>query len=56
MLKTYNVSPRYCASIPKEYIESTLKLIPVLRDLGYMQMNLKEEEIFNHQFIKKSSL
>ena len=53
VLKAYNVSPNYCASIPKEYIESTLKFIPVLNELGYMQGNLKQEDIFNTQFIKK---
>ena len=53
VLKTYNVSPKYCASIPKEYIESTLKFIPVLNELGYMQGYLKQKDIFNTQFIKK---
>jgi NitT/TauT family transport system substrate-binding protein len=53
VLKTYNVSPKYSASISKEYIESTLKFIPVLRSLGYMKKNLKEEDIFDLQFIEK---
>ena len=53
VLKTYNVSPKYCASIPKEYIESTLKFIPALNELGYMQGYLKQKDIFNTQFIKK---
>lgn len=53
VLKTYNVSPKYCASLPKEYIESTLKFIPVLKDLGYITGDLKHEDIFDTQFIKK---
>jgi len=53
VLKTYNVSPKYCASIPKDYIESTLKFIPVLKDLDYMRGDLKQEDIFDLQFIKK---
>lgn len=53
MLKTYNVSPKYCASISKEYIESTLKFIHVLKNLGYMKGNLKQEDIFNLKFIEK---
>ncbi|MEN4006684.1 MAG: ABC transporter substrate-binding protein [Methanobacteriaceae archaeon] len=53
VLSTYNVSPKYCASIPKDYIESTLKFVPVLKDLGYMKGDLKEENIFNLGFIKK---
>ncbi len=53
VLDTYNVSPKYCASIPQEYIESTLKFIPVLQNLGYMNQNLKQEDIFDLKFIKK---
>ncbi len=53
VLKTYNVSPKYCASISKEYIESTLKFIPVLKNLGYMKGNLKQEDIFNLKFMEK---
>lgn len=53
VLKTYNMSPKYCASIPKEYIKSTLKFIPVLKDLGYINGDLKEEDIFDLRFIEK---
>lgn len=53
VLKTYNVSPKYCASIPEEYIKSTLKFIPILNDLEYMKGNLKKENIFDLQFIEK---
>ncbi len=56
ILRTYNLSPRYCASIPNEYIESTLRFIPVLQNLGYMNRNLREEDIFDSQFIKKIHL
>jgi len=50
---TYNISPRYCASIPPEYIDSTLKFSPVLKKLGYINRNLGPDEIFNLKFIKK---
>ncbi|MBI5680204.1 MAG: ABC transporter substrate-binding protein [Methanobacterium sp.] len=53
VLDTYKISPKYCASIPKEYIESALKFIPVLRSLGYMKKNLKEKDIFDTEFIEK---
>ncbi|MGF7117787.1 NitT/TauT family transport system substrate-binding protein [Methanobacterium oryzae] len=53
VLKTYNMSPKYCASIPKEYIKSTLKFIPVLKNLGYINGDLKEEDIFDLQFIEE---
>lgn len=53
VLKTYNISPKYCASIPEEYIKSTLKFIPVLKNLGYINGDLKEEDIFDTRFIEE---
>jgi NitT/TauT family transport system substrate-binding protein len=51
VLKTYCISPRYCAKIPKEYIDSTMDFIPVLKELGYMNHELKVDDIFNLDFI-----
>jgi NitT/TauT family transport system substrate-binding protein len=54
VLDTYKISPRYCAKIPDKYIESTMKFIPVLKDLGYMENDLNVEDIFNLKFIDKA--
>lgn len=54
VLDTYHISPRYCAKIPDKYIKSTMKFIPVLKDLGYMKNDLKVEDIFNLKFIDKT--
>jgi len=53
VLKTYKASPKYCASLPSEYVDSTLNFIPVLKKLGYLQNDLKIEDIFDFQFIKQ---
>ncbi|MDD1774682.1 MAG: ABC transporter substrate-binding protein, partial [Methanobacterium sp.] len=53
VLKTYKISPRYCASLPDPYINSTLKFIPTLQNLGYLKGRLKREDIFNTEFIKE---
>ncbi len=53
VLKTYSISPKYCASLPNTYINSTLKFIPVLQNLGYLIGNLKERDIFELKFIHK---
>lgn len=50
---TYHISPRYCASLPEAYIDSTLKFIPVLKDLGYMEESLNKKDIFETDLIKK---
>jgi len=53
ILETIKVSPRYCAALPKEYVNSTMKFIKVLLKLGYMDKNLHQSEIFNFSFIRK---
>jgi NitT/TauT family transport system substrate-binding protein len=54
VLDTYKISSRYCAKIPDKYIESTMKFIPVLKDLGYMKNDLNIKDIFNLKFIDKT--
>ena len=51
VLKTYNISPRYCAKVPKKYIKSTMDFLPVLKELGYMKRNIDAEDIFELKFI-----
>lgn len=53
VFKTYSISPKYCASLPRSYINSTLKFIPVLQNLGYLKGDLKESDIFELEFIRK---
>ncbi|MBZ2165369.1 ABC transporter substrate-binding protein [Methanobacterium spitsbergense] len=52
--ETYNISPRYCAKVPDEYIKSTMEFIPVLKELGYMNHDLKVGDIFNLRFIEET--
>ncbi len=54
VLKTYQISPRYCAKIPDEYIQSTMDFIPVLKELGYMNHDLKVEDVFDLKFIEET--
>lgn len=53
VLKTYKISPKYCASLPSQYIDSTLDFIPVLKSLGYLKNDLKVKDIFNLEFIQE---
>lgn len=53
VLDVFKVSPKYCASISKEFIESTLAFLPVLRRLGYVSKTLTKEEIFDLRFIEE---
>ena len=51
--QTYLISPKYCASLPREYIDSTMAFVPVLRDLGYITHQLEEKKIFNTSLIER---
>ncbi len=53
VLETFQISPKYCASLPEEYIKSTLDFVPVLEKLGYLENKIKREDIFDLKFIQE---
>jgi len=53
LLQVFRVSPKYCASLPREYIESTLSFVPVLQKMGYIKRKLTEAEVFETHLIEK---
>ena len=53
ILETFQISPKYCASLPEEYIKSTLDFVPVLEKLGYLEKKIKREDIFDLKFIQE---
>jgi len=50
----FKVSPRYCASLPNEYIESTMKFVPVLQKMGHLKEPLSADQVFNCSLIEKA--
>ncbi|MBW6517444.1 MAG: ABC transporter substrate-binding protein [ANME-2 cluster archaeon] len=50
--EVYKISPRYCAALPREYIESAMAFVPVLRKLGYIGQELEEDDIFATSLIE----
>ncbi|MHA1803577.1 MAG: ABC transporter substrate-binding protein [Promethearchaeota archaeon] len=53
IMRILNVSPKYCIALPEEFIASTMKLVKVLKILGYMNKELKLEDIFNFSFMEE---
>jgi NitT/TauT family transport system substrate-binding protein len=49
----YAISPKYCASLPKAYKESTLAFLPVMRRMGYVSDFPRPEEIFDSTLIER---
>jgi NitT/TauT family transport system substrate-binding protein len=48
-----DISPRYCTSIPPEFIEATMAFVKALRALRYIKNPLREEDIFDRSFIER---
>ncbi len=53
VLEAYRISPHYCASLSEEFVASTMAFVPAMLKLDYISRRVKEEEIFDAQFIKK---
>jgi NitT/TauT family transport system substrate-binding protein len=51
VLETYRVSPKYCASLPPEYVQSTLRFVRTLQALGYISRPIRVDEIFERSLI-----
>lgn len=49
--EAYRISPKYCAALPKEYVDSTMRFVPVLHALGYIPRQVSEAEIFDRSLI-----
>ncbi len=45
-LEVMGVSPKYCASLPEEYIDSSMRFMPVLKKMGYLSTDLRREDVF----------
>lgn len=53
VLEAYRISPRYCASLPPEYIASTMKFVATLRAMGYISRSPGREEIFETALMER---
>ena len=51
VMETYQISPKYCAALPPEYIGSTMKFVRTLQALGYISRQIGEGEIFDLSLI-----
>jgi NitT/TauT family transport system substrate-binding protein len=54
--QVFRVSPKYCASLPPEYIKSTLAFVPVLQKMGYIKQTLTESDVFEKSLIERVHL
>lgn len=52
ILDVLNVSPKYCACLTDEYMESTMKFAVVLKKLGYISREISRGQIFDVSLIR----
>ena len=50
--KMLSMSPKYCASIPEEYVECTMKLVNAMMELGYLDGPVRVGEVFHRELIE----
>jgi NitT/TauT family transport system substrate-binding protein len=50
---TFMISPKYCAKLTEDYISATMKFIPILKKLGYIQTQVPKDRIFSLDLINK---
>jgi len=53
VLKTLSISPKYCAALSDEFVDSTMRLIPVLREMNYLGKIPEDADIFERKLIRK---
>ncbi|HUK92659.1 MAG TPA: ABC transporter substrate-binding protein [Methanomicrobiales archaeon] len=53
VLEAYHISPKYCASLPGEYVASTMKFVSTLVSLGYISSPVTREDLFNTSLIRR---
>jgi NitT/TauT family transport system substrate-binding protein len=53
VMETLALSPMYCSKLTKEFIESTMRFIPVLKKLGFIKNELTGDRIFSTSLIEK---
>jgi NitT/TauT family transport system substrate-binding protein len=53
VMDTLMVSPKYCAQLTEDYIVSTMKFVPVLKKLGYIQSDIGRDRIFSRGIINR---
>ncbi|MGC2061606.1 MAG: ABC transporter substrate-binding protein [Thermodesulfovibrionales bacterium] len=52
VLETLQMSPKYCADLSEDYMQSTLDFVSCLRRLGYIKRDIHRAEIFDVSLIR----
>ena len=50
--KMLEMSPKYCASLPEEYIDCTMRLVNAMHEMGYLGSPVGEKDVFEKELIQ----
>lgn len=53
VMDALKISPKYCAQLTDRYVAATMKFVPVLQKLGYIQSGPSESQIFFRDLVRK---
>lgn len=53
ILNMLTLSPKYCSSLPEDYVRSTVKLAEFMEELGYIDSALSRGDVFDFTLIKE---
>jgi NitT/TauT family transport system substrate-binding protein len=53
MMEAYQISPKYCASLPPKYVSSTMMFADALKALGYISRRVNATDIFDASLISE---
>ena len=51
--ETFAMSPKYCAQLTDEYIDSTMSFVKILYELGYIRKAIDSDQIFDRSLIRR---
>lgn len=53
IFEVYKISPKYCASLSEEYMDSSLAFVPFLQKTGYISNVLNAGDVFHTDFVER---
>jgi NitT/TauT family transport system substrate-binding protein len=53
LLGMYRASPKYCSSLPEEYVKSTLAFVPALKKMRYITKSLGKADVFQTDLVER---
>ena len=54
VLETFRISPKYCATLSREFVEASMAFVPLLRRLKAISRSINAEDLFDTRLIERA--